>query len=157
MTKKLRDKADQITSIRQYLVVNWLITGGHRSSLDLKDRGTNPYLQGSSNVFGRDHCLQFIVCFDQGDSIFFLEKSEDRLQPQIVVHNLLSKVKGQIRLIKRDRRAIGQPYPLDPHHLCPFGQLKAFCNPCRGGNNILTDHTRSGFSPGCIHILNEAC
>ena len=81
MTKKLRDEADDITSIRQYLVVNRTIAGCQRGSLDLKDRRTDPYLKGVSDSFGCDHRLQLIVCFDQRDSIFFFEKSEDRMQP----------------------------------------------------------------------------
>ena len=81
MPKKLRDEADEITSIRQYLIVNPLIAGGQRGSLDLKDRRTDPYLKRVSDGLGFDHCLQLIVCFDQRDSIFFFEKSEDRMQP----------------------------------------------------------------------------
>ena len=81
MTMELRDEADNITSIRQYLIVNRLIAGCQRGSLDLKDRRTDPYLKGVSDSFGCDHRLQLIVCFDQRDSIFFFEKSEDRMQP----------------------------------------------------------------------------
>ena len=41
MTKKLRDEADEIASIRKYLIVNRLIAGGYRGSFDLKDRRTS--------------------------------------------------------------------------------------------------------------------
>jgi hypothetical protein len=81
MTKKLGDEADEITPIRQYLIVNRLISACHRGSLDLKDRRTDPYLKGVSDGFACDHRLQLIVRFDQRDSIFFFEKSEDRMQP----------------------------------------------------------------------------
>jgi hypothetical protein len=77
MTKKPRDEADEITSIRQYLIVNRLIAGCHRRSLDLKDRRTDPCLKDVSNGFGCDHRLQLIICFDQRDSKFFFDKSED--------------------------------------------------------------------------------
>jgi hypothetical protein len=46
MTKKLRDEADEIASIRKYLIVNRLIAGGYRGSFDLKDRRTESYLKG---------------------------------------------------------------------------------------------------------------
>jgi hypothetical protein len=61
MTKKLRDEADDVTSIRQYLIVDRLIAGCHRGSLDLKDGRTYPYLKGVSDSFGCDHRLQLIV------------------------------------------------------------------------------------------------
>ena len=64
MPKKLRDKADDIASIRQYLIVNRLIAGCQRGSLDLEDRRTDPYLKGVGDGFGCDHRLQLIVCFD---------------------------------------------------------------------------------------------
>ena len=57
MTKKLRDEADQITSKRQYLIVNRLIVGCQRGPLDLKNRRTNLYLKGVSDSFGCDHRL----------------------------------------------------------------------------------------------------
>ena len=157
MTKKFRDEADAITSIRQYLVVNRLITGCQRGSLDLKDWGTDLYLKGVSDSFGCDHRLQLIVCFDQGDSIFFFEKSEDRMEPKIVAHNLLSKWEGEIGLIKRDRHVIGESHPHDLHYFCPFRQLKAFCNAGRGGDDTLTYHTGRGPSPDRFHVLDETC
>jgi hypothetical protein len=94
MTNKLGDEADEVTSIRQHFIVNRLIAGSHRGSLDLKDRRTDPYLKGVSNGLARDDCLQLIVCFDQRDSIFFFEKSEDRMHPEIVAHDPLSKREG---------------------------------------------------------------
>ena len=45
MTMEFRDEANDITSIRQYLIVNRLIAGCQRGSLDLKDRRTDPYLK----------------------------------------------------------------------------------------------------------------
>src|ERR1700678_142803 len=56
MTKKLRHEADEIPSIRQYLIVNRLIAGCQRGSLDLKDWRTEPYLKGVRDSFGCDHC-----------------------------------------------------------------------------------------------------
>src|SRR5580692_8945688 len=155
MTKKLRDEADKIASIRQDFIVNRPIAGGHRGSLDLKDRRTDPYLKGVSDGFVRDDRLQLIVCFDQRNSIFFLKKSEDRMQPQIVADDLLSQRKRQICLVKRDRDTAGEPHPLDLHHLCSLRQLKAFCNAGRGGNGTLMYHTGGGFSSGRIHVLDE--
>jgi len=81
MTNKLGDEADEVASIRQHLIVNRLIAGSHRGSLDLEDRRSGPYLESVSDSLVRDHRLQLIVCFDQRDSIFFFEKSEDRMQP----------------------------------------------------------------------------
>ena len=94
MTKKFRDEADEIASIRQYLIVNRLTADGYRGSLDLKDRRTHPHLKGISDDFGCDHRFQLIVRLDQRDSIFFLKKSEDWLQPQIVAYDLFSKAEG---------------------------------------------------------------
>src|ERR1700761_577308 len=116
MTKKLRDEADDIASIRQYLIVNWLIAGCQRGSLDLKDRRANLYLKGIRDRFGCDHRFQLVVCFDQRDSIFFFEKCEDRMQAEIVTYDLLSKWEGQIWFIERDRHIVGGPHSFDLHH-----------------------------------------
>ena len=40
MTKEFCDEADDVTSIRQHLIVNRLIAGCQRGSLDLKDGRT---------------------------------------------------------------------------------------------------------------------
>ncbi len=156
MTVKLGDKADEIAPIGQYLIVNRLIAGGHRGSLDLKDWRADFYLKGASDGFACDHRFQLIVCFDQRNSIFFFEKSEDRMQPQIATHNLLANRERQICLINRDRHAVGKPNPLDLHHLCAFRQLKTFCDTRGGGNDTLAYHMGGGFAPGGIHVLDEA-
>src|SRR5581483_2203893 len=73
MTKELRGEANEIAALRKPLVVNGLIAGGHRGSLDLKDGRTGPYLKGVSDAFGCAHRFQLVVRLDQRNSIFFLD------------------------------------------------------------------------------------
>src|ERR1700733_14015620 len=106
MTMEFRDEANQVPAIGQYLIIDWPAASRHRSSFDLEDRGTNFYLKSLRKSSACSHRLQLIVGFDQGDRVSLFEKREDRLNGQIVAHDLPSDMKRQICLIEGNWYAI---------------------------------------------------